>query len=66
LKSILVAISVASHLLHGGFNTHLTTSNVDNRIDEIKVGQLSIRAVVNNVKLMIALLMRVIDRNSSL
>jgi hypothetical protein len=66
LKSILIAIGMASHLLHGGFNTHLASRNVDNRIDEIEIGQLSIRAIVNNVKLMIALLMGVVDRDSPL
>lgn len=66
LKSILVAVCMASHLLDGSFNAHLAACNVYNRIDEVEIRQLTIRTVVNDVEFMIPVLKRVINRKSSL
>ncbi|KAH6606308.1 hypothetical protein Trco_005461 [Trichoderma cornu-damae] len=55
-----------SHLLNGSFNAHLASRDINNGIDEVKVGQLAIRAVVNDVEFMITLLTRIVNRKGSL
>jgi hypothetical protein len=57
---------MASHLLDSSLNAHLTACNVDNRVDEVKIGQLAVRTIVNDVELVISLLMWIVDGEGSL
>jgi hypothetical protein len=57
---------VLSHLLDESAHTHLAAGNVYNRIDEIEVRKLTVRAVVDYVYRLKTLLLRIVDRDSAL
>lgn len=65
-QSVLVVIAVSIDALDCRLNSHLPPSNVDNRVDQIQVRKLAIRAIILNVHTVKPMLKRIVDRNSTL
>ena len=66
IQTRLVAVVVAPHLLQIGANAHLSTCDGHRGIEEIKVGQLSIDTVIDNVQGLEVMLERVFNDQRAL
>lgn len=65
-ESVRVASFVVFHVLDGRLDAHLTSSNIDNGVDEVEIGQLPVCAVVDDVDAVERLLRGVVNGNSTL
>lgn len=53
-------------MLDGRLDSHLSASDIDKGIDQVQVGKLAVRSVINNVKSFESLVEGIVERKSSL
>lgn len=66
LETISIAISVLPHLLQRDANAHLAIHDSDRSIEEVKIRQLAVDAVIDDVDLFEAVVECVINNDDSL